>query len=74
MAVLYGRAGRLTAQNGGFGPGQYAWMAGGQAPAEDAETAANAVQLGVAGLGEERTRVAAAYALGLAAAGAPTFC
>ena len=42
--------------------------------AKRAETAANAVQLGVAGLGEERTRVAAAYALGLAAAGAPTFC
>ena len=24
MALLYGRAGRLTAQNGGFRPGQYA--------------------------------------------------
>ena len=25
MAVLYGRAGRLTAQNGGFWPGQAGW-------------------------------------------------
>ena len=30
MALLYGRAGRLTAaENGGFGPGQYASCHGG---------------------------------------------
>jgi hypothetical protein len=28
MVVLYGRAGRLTAKNGGFRPGQYANGAG----------------------------------------------
>ena len=34
MALLYGRAGRLTAKNGGFRPGQYASPTPGDAATE----------------------------------------
>ena len=41
MVVLYGRAGRLTAQNGGFRPGQYMNFTAVHADGElDAELAA----------------------------------
>jgi hypothetical protein len=51
MALLYGRAGRLTAKNAGFRPGQWAWCsrslpaAGGSGWTCDPETKQCAKQL-----------------------------